>query len=926
MKWLSVLVCCSVLLNVGGCSESETVLTHINKAKAYSNENKVDESIIELKNAIKKAPDNAEARFLLGQLYLQQGSGLDAEKELEKAQEYNYSPAKVIPLLARAYMLIDADDDIIALDEAAQSLPDEVKSQYLAYKTVAAIRTTNIALAAETVALANSFDSASLYSMMATAYLNLAEKNVDKANTQVLRVLAIEPKNPDALMLQGQIATVMNDHARAASSFLQFANVQPKSSVVIMFLADALLKDKKFEEAEKYADMILSKYPSQPFAHYVKAATLFESKAYEGAKNHAETALLSNFNKPYLQLIAGVSSYFLGNFEQSHYHLKSIVEYLTPEHPARKIFAVSQLQLGLVDEIGDTLSGFTSASKEDDKFLSSLSYQLAELGAYQDAKALANQISSNEADATPLDAEQNVREGMLKLVLNDPSGIQNLKDALAQSPDMLTAELALAYAAIQTGDFDQALAISEKWKATYPDNPGSYNVLAGIALKKGDLTSAKEALLKSLDIEPNNLFALTELTFIAQQEKNDEEAKRLSDIAIKAFPTNVKTLSQHYMIFKDDAAFEKIKTLYEDKKTDVAYGMLYAEVLFYTDKVKEADRVLSSYESSITSPKKLWQLKLFVEKKQGNESNYQRVLEDWIKTNPYHVEPVLLLVDKLLNQKKADQALAQINKSLVGQHKDNQMLKMVKMQLLLDERLLDEAKAFYAKLQTEGISKQLSQGFQGRIYLLERNYADAVPLLKAYYKNFPSSKNIALLAGAQQGNKKPNEAIESLEVFLADNGNENDNRVRAQLANLYLQVQPDKAISHYEKMLSNLPNNILVLNNLAWLNMEKGSYDTAKKYAEKAYENAPNNPQVVDTYAMALFHSKSIELALTLGKKAYELDSNKSTDILLNYGEILIANSYFKKAQGVINNARVTSEEQQKRKLQLLALVLENVK
>ena len=47
-----------------------------------------------------------------------------------------------------------------------------------------------------------------------------------------------------------------------------------------------------------------------------------------------------------------------------------------PEHPAKKMFIISQFQLGLIDDLTESISDFSPQNEADQNFLSSLSYNL----------------------------------------------------------------------------------------------------------------------------------------------------------------------------------------------------------------------------------------------------------------------------------------------------------------------------------------------------------------------------------------------------------------------------------------------------------------------------------------------------------------------------------------------------------------------
>ena len=317
MKCLKVAFYISIAIALSGCGEKLTAEAHIKNAKAYLNTNNLNASVIELKNAIRADNKNAEARFLLGQTYLNLGDGLAATKEFERAKKLKFADTKLLPLLARAYILTDSNADVLALSVDSKILAAEQQSQYLAYQTLAALRSGDSELAIQAVELAKTIDNKGLYSMLASAYLALSETNYEEVSALTSHMLSINPEQVDTLLLQGQLAMATEDYKLAVKSFTKFNELQPRFAIVKLFLANALLKAGEYQEAEKQADSMLAKVPNQPFANYVKAMVRFQAKDFTKTSEHAELALSANFNQFNLKLVAGASAFYLENWQQS---------------------------------------------------------------------------------------------------------------------------------------------------------------------------------------------------------------------------------------------------------------------------------------------------------------------------------------------------------------------------------------------------------------------------------------------------------------------------------------------------------------------------------------------------------------------------------------------------------------------------------
>lgn len=93
---------------LAGCDPTAklTEHEHVQRAKDLEDKGDLRGSVIELKNAIQKNPDSAEARLLLGQVYLKAGFGAEAEKELQQAARLGVGQSTIQPLLGEALLLM----------------------------------------------------------------------------------------------------------------------------------------------------------------------------------------------------------------------------------------------------------------------------------------------------------------------------------------------------------------------------------------------------------------------------------------------------------------------------------------------------------------------------------------------------------------------------------------------------------------------------------------------------------------------------------------------------------------------------------------------------------------------------------------------------------------------------------------------------
>ena len=164
----SVLAACS-----SGANEAELLAS----ARSYVEKQDYGAAVIQLKSALQKNPQSAEARLLLGRSLLDSGDAPGAAIELRKALELGAKATEVQPPLALAML--------------AQNQAQQVVQEFAA------------------VTLEDPAASADLKSTVAAAYAALRQR--DKALATVLSALKEQPQSTAALLLHARLRAADGD-------------------------------------------------------------------------------------------------------------------------------------------------------------------------------------------------------------------------------------------------------------------------------------------------------------------------------------------------------------------------------------------------------------------------------------------------------------------------------------------------------------------------------------------------------------------------------------------------------------------------------------------------------------------------------------------------------------------------------------------
>ena len=883
-KRRAAVVFCAVLL--AGCGR-DSPDTLVKSAREFLAKGDSNAAVIQLRNALQKAPDNAEARYLLGTSLLERRDPAGAVKELRTAQQLGFAQDQVVPALARA-MLDDGDakELVSEFGEVKLASPD---GQAALKATIGdALRSLGKPAEAEAayteaVAAKPDFPKA----LLGLATLRAGKGDLTGAEKIVDELLARSPAPAEAYVMKARFLAANNQRDAAVAILKKALEARSDYLPARYDLVSLLIGKGDLDEATAQIGAIRKLSKQDSFAYYFEAFIAARRGNLAAAREAIQQVLkVAPGYVPGLAL-AGEIEYRSKQFNQAEDYLQRALKGAPNSSYVQRLLAATYLRLGNPTRAVEVLRQPLGRGSKDPQLMAVAGEAYLALGDFTKAAEYFAQTAAMEPD----NAAVRTRLGQVRFAEGDNEGaIRDLEAASALDPNVSQADLALIANLIRNKQLDEALASVVRLEEKQPNSPLVYNLKGFVYLARHDLDGARANFERALQIQSDYLPAVANLAQLDRMQNRPDMARKHYDKVLEKEPNNEQALVGLANLLQSMGGDpNEIEALLKKAvaANPQALDARAALVNFYLRKRDGKQALSVAQEANAALPSDPLTLDLLgqVQLATGDPSLAVATFTKLVAARPGVVEPLVRLAQALVAAKEYDRAVdrlreaLKINPDFFDASRD---IVMIYAKSGRPDQAMEEVKS----LQSRKPNDVRGYVLEGDLWAAEHKWREAEAALKLAQKRAPDDGRVAAQLHAvvtEAGNGAQADA--AAEKWLR--GHPKDVVMHSYLGELALRKPDYKAAArHFEALVALQPNNVVFLNNLAWVSGELGD-PKALPYAEKAATLSPANPNVLDTYGMLLIKKGDMASGVEKLRKAAQLAPTQG-DIHLHLAEALI--------------------------------------
>jgi len=856
-----------VVLSSGGCGEKAgNVDRLIADARQERDKGSHNAAIIHLKNLLQKSPEHAEARYLLGVTYVDTGDFVSAEKELRRALELKYDPAKVIPPLGKSLLMTGALQKVLDEVRLEGDAGNAVQAEVLTLRALASIGLGRNREGRELLEQALARQPEFADALLGQARLAASEQKLDEAARLIERALASAPKSTDAWLMKGELSRIMADQKGAIAAYQKVLELSPHNIPARLGIASLQIDSGNFDEARKQVEQIRKAGPNNLTAHYLEGLIEFRRHNYPAARDAVLKVLKAAPDHMPSMLLAGAVEFALGSHGQAQSYLGRVINRVPDNLYARRLLIASLAKSGQVQRALEVLQPGLKRFPEDGVLLA----LAGEVYLQNNEYAKAAQYFEKAVKLDPKSAGARTGLGLSRLAAGEMDhALADLESASQLDTDQYQADILLVTSHLRRANYDQALKAMQTLEKKQPNNPLTYNLKAMIYAGKKDTATARKHLERALELQPAYVPAAANLAQLDLQEKNPQSARRRIEAILAKDKENVQALLTIANLGPRIGATQKEQIDWLERARKASPGSVQPLLMLarvYAQAGDARNALAAAQQAQAVSPDNfevldtLGAMQIAAGEKEQALVTYRRLA----KLQPD--SPVALYRLATAQVANADQAAEGTLKEVLSLKPDFIDAQVALADLEVRAGRFPEAMKIARQVQKQTPKSPLGFVLEGDVLMAEKKFPQAAKAYETAYGIGKSGLLAIKMHAAYLQAGKPIEAETRLAQWLKQSPDDAVVRLYAADADLK-SAKYQTAIEHYEWLQRKQPDNVLVLNNLAWA-YQQVKDKRALETAERAYKLKPDSGAIADTLGWMLVEQGNTTRGLELLQKA----------------------------------------------------------
>ncbi|MEQ8859923.1 MAG: PEP-CTERM system TPR-repeat protein PrsT [Pseudomonadales bacterium] len=847
------------LLLAAGCG-STSAEQHLENARARMAEGEVRTAVIELKNALQKSPDLADARLLLGEAHDRLGDYPSALKEFERALDLGLDNERVRAGLLRSKVRLGRFNEVIGELEGRSDLTPPL-----------AVVLGDAYLDAGDLAGARSmYERGRPLPESSLGLGTIAWQEGDTAAAAVLLQEAVDQDsgNSEAWLRKGEfeLSRGATDPARAA--FSAATKLQASRVAGHIGLARVALIAGDLDAAAADVKRVLDLAPDYPGAHYLDGLIRYERQDIDGAEAAIrEVQRVVPDHGPSLYLM-GAIKYQQGQRAQAEENLQRYLAQDPANESAAKLLASVAFDRGDQARVVELLDPH-SADTADPQLLAMLGAARMRLGQPTAATPLLERAVALAPDMAPFRNQL----ALSLLAGGDRTRAEaELEGAIEVDGQQFESDYLLVMLQMRERDWRAADESIRTLIEKNPDGPVGYNLRGALAVEQGDAEAARSAFAAALQRDPGFFPAVQNLARLAQQEGDSQRAIELFQDFLERNPADEGALLALAELSlgggRSDQALDYLERAVAENPESVRARLALAQVLLAAGRLDQSAVVVDQALERAPDLAQLSLLRAEIDWRRGDLQKARTLaarLQSRLVRDAADASLVLALGDLQSRLGQLSEARSNLERVLTLADGDNAAAQRSLARIDLAEGKVREARA-RVDLLLEEASDADTRLLSADVLLAEGRGDEAQRQLEQLASS-GEREAVIRLAGLQLGTGDVSGAVARLEGWLQDHPG--DRLAELLLADALMATDKRGAIVRYENLLDT--GNPVVLNNLAWLYMEQGD-DRAVATARRAADVAPDNAEVLDTLGWVLLQQGGrVDEALRVLRRSAQL-------------------------------------------------------